>query len=190
MTLYIFIFKRDKTFLNFSFQRSSHCLPLLRFQMSMFTIFVQFTYSDLSIKQPGCLIDRSEYLHFWCDFIIYYFSIKVNAPQLLSQQCLEHATQKQSVQVKGELSMGTVQLDLECAVLLCKSLNFKFLTYWQSPLGTLFIPLNFITYRLSACGSTVSQNITYIQNPSYPTKYTTTGSCVFSVTPVSSGTHY
>ena len=72
-------------------------------------------------------------LTFWCDFIIYYFSIKVNAPQFLTQQCLEHATQKQSVQVKGELSMEIVQPDLECAVLLCKSLNFKFfLTYWQS----------------------------------------------------------
>jgi len=43
------------------------------------------------------------------------------------------------------------------------------------------------TFVLSACGTSVSQNITYIQNPSYPTVYTTTGTCVFSVTPVSSG---
>merc|ERR1711971_829098 len=42
------------------------------------------------------------------------------------------------------------------------------------------------TFTLSTCGSTVSQNITYIQNPSYPTGYTTTGSCVYSVTPLSS----
>jgi len=42
------------------------------------------------------------------------------------------------------------------------------------------------TFTLSACGTSVSQNITYIQNPSYPTAYTTTGTCVFSVSPVSS----
>merc|ERR1711997_863432 len=42
------------------------------------------------------------------------------------------------------------------------------------------------TFTLSTCGTSVSQNITYIQNPSYPTGYTTTGSCAFSVTPLSS----
>jgi hypothetical protein len=42
------------------------------------------------------------------------------------------------------------------------------------------------TFALSSCGSSVTQNITYIQNPSYPTSYTTTGTCVYSVTPVSS----
>merc|ERR1719491_21145 len=42
------------------------------------------------------------------------------------------------------------------------------------------------TFTLSTCGTTVSQNITYIQNPGYPTAYATTGTCVFSVTPVSS----
>jgi len=40
------------------------------------------------------------------------------------------------------------------------------------------------TFTLSTCGTTVSQNITYIQNPSYPTGYTTTGTCTFSVTPL------
>ena len=47
--------------------------------------------------------------------------------------------------------------------------------------------LNIIICSLSSCGSSVSQNCTYIQNPSYPTSYTTTGTCAFSVTPVSSG---
>merc|ERR1711971_563156 len=42
------------------------------------------------------------------------------------------------------------------------------------------------TFTLSTCGTSVSQNITYIQNPSYPTSYTTTGSCAFSVTPLNS----
>ena len=59
-----------------------------------------------------------------------------------------------------------------------------------SPHGTLLISLIFIIYRLSSCGSSITQNITYIQNPSYPTAYSTTGTCVFSVTPVSSGTYY
>ena len=52
---------------------------------------------------------------------------------------------------------------------------------------SLLISLIFIIYRLSSCGSSVTQNITYIQNPSYPTAYATTGTCVFSVTPISSG---
>ena len=47
--------------------------------------------------------------------------------------------------------------------------------------------LNIIICSLSSCGSSVSQNCTYIQNPSYPTSYTTTGTCAFSVTPLSSG---
>jgi len=42
------------------------------------------------------------------------------------------------------------------------------------------------TFTSSSCGSSVSQNCTYIQNPSYPTSYTTTGTCAWSVTPVSS----
>ena len=56
-----------------------------------------------------------------------------------------------------------------------------------------FDPINIYTHliiiicRLSSCGSSVSQNCTYIQNPSYPTTYTTTGTCAFSVTPLSSG---
>jgi len=41
------------------------------------------------------------------------------------------------------------------------------------------------TFTLSACPSTVTQNCTYITNPSYPTTYTTTGNCIFSVTPIS-----
>ena len=41
-------------------------------------------------------------------------------------------------------------------------------------------------FRVSTCGSTVSSNCTYIQNPSYPTTYTTAGSCAYSVSPVSS----
>merc|ERR1740129_2044844 len=42
------------------------------------------------------------------------------------------------------------------------------------------------TFTLSTCGTVVSQNIAYIQNPSYPTAYSTTGTCAFSVTPLSS----
>merc|ERR1719192_3268261 len=38
-------------------------------------------------------------------------------------------------------------------------------------------------FTLSTCGSTISQNCTYIQNPSYPTTFSTTGSCAYSVTP-------
>jgi len=40
------------------------------------------------------------------------------------------------------------------------------------------------TITSSTCGSTVSQNCTYVQNPSYPTKYTTTGSCKWTVNPI------
>jgi len=42
------------------------------------------------------------------------------------------------------------------------------------------------TFTVSSCGSSVSHNCTYVQNPSYPTTYTTTGTCAFSVKPVSS----
>ena len=38
---------------------------------------------------------------------------------------------------------------------------------------------------MSSCGSTVSENCTYIKNPGYPSTYSTTGSCSYSVTPVS-----
>ena len=34
--------------------------------------------------------------------------------------------------------------------------------------------------------STVSNNCTYIQNPGYPSAYTTSGSCQYSVTPMNS----
>ena len=83
--------------------------------------------------------------------------------------------------------MEIVLPDLECAVLLCKLYSKFFLKLIDIPQGTLLISLHFIIYRLSTCGSSVTQNITYIQNPSYPTGYTTTGTCVYSVTPVSSG---
>ena len=82
--------------------------------------------------------------------------------------------------------MEIVLPDLECAVLLCKlySKFFNLLTVQRVPY------IIFIIYRLSSCGSSVTQNITYIQNPSYPTPYATTGTCVFSVTPLSSGINY
>ena len=41
------------------------------------------------------------------------------------------------------------------------------------------------TFLVSDCGSTVSNNCTYIQNPSYPASYTTAGACEYSVTPQS-----
>jgi len=40
-------------------------------------------------------------------------------------------------------------------------------------------------FTLSTCGGTVSQNCTYITNPSYPTAYSTAGGCAWSVTPLS-----
>ena len=64
---------------------------------------------------------------------------------------------------------------------ICYSLNKKLITQQ-------LISLNFdIFFRLSTCGTTVTQNLTYIQNPSYPTGYTTTGNCIFTVTPLSTG---
>merc|ERR1712038_571856 len=42
------------------------------------------------------------------------------------------------------------------------------------------------TFTQSSCGDSVSQNCTYITNPSYPTTYTTTGSCTYTVAPLSS----
>merc|ERR1712109_174671 len=41
------------------------------------------------------------------------------------------------------------------------------------------------TFTVSACPSSVTHNCTYITNPSYPTTYTTTGTCIFTVTPLS-----
>jgi len=41
------------------------------------------------------------------------------------------------------------------------------------------------TFLVSTCGSTVSENCTYVQNPSYPSSYTTAGSCEYTVTPLS-----
>ena len=58
---------------------------------------------------------------------------------------------------------------------------------WNSPL------LKQISYfRKSTCGSTVSQNCTYVQNPGYSSSYTvtTTTSCSYSVAPISSGTYH
>merc|ERR1719414_2094292 len=42
------------------------------------------------------------------------------------------------------------------------------------------------TFLVSSCGSTVSENCTYIQNPSYPASYSTTGDCSYTVNPLSS----
>ena len=43
----------------------------------------------------------------------------------------------------------------------------------------------FIFFRFSACSSSVTKNCTYLQNPSYSSSYTTSGSCAFTVTPIS-----
>ena len=40
--------------------------------------------------------------------------------------------------------------------------------------------------RVSSCSSTVTNNCTYIQNPSYPSSYSTSGSCEYNITPLSS----
>lgn len=42
------------------------------------------------------------------------------------------------------------------------------------------------TYLVSTCSSSISNNCTYIQNPSYPSSYTTTGDCAYNVKPISS----
>ena len=39
-------------------------------------------------------------------------------------------------------------------------------------------------YRKNSCASTITENRTYITNPGYPSAYTTTGSCSFTVTPL------
>ena len=41
--------------------------------------------------------------------------------------------------------------------------------------------------RISTCGNGISQNCTYITNPSYPSTYTTAGTCTHSVTPLNDG---
>jgi len=41
------------------------------------------------------------------------------------------------------------------------------------------------TYRKSTCSDSITKNCTYIQNPSYSSVYTTSGSCAFTVTPLS-----
>lgn len=40
------------------------------------------------------------------------------------------------------------------------------------------------TITINTCGVGITQNCTYITNPSYPTTYTTTGTCSHAVTPV------
>jgi len=40
-------------------------------------------------------------------------------------------------------------------------------------------------HTLYACGGTVSRNCTYIGSPSYPTTYTTAGTCTYTISPVS-----
>ena len=42
------------------------------------------------------------------------------------------------------------------------------------------------TFLISSCGSTADQNCTYIQNPSYPSSYSTSGTCSYSIQPVNS----
>jgi len=37
------------------------------------------------------------------------------------------------------------------------------------------------TFSLSSCGSTVNQNCTYIQNPSFPNTYSTSGACSYTI---------
>ncbi|QQP34787.1 Putative LOC101744434, partial [Caligus rogercresseyi] len=37
------------------------------------------------------------------------------------------------------------------------------------------------TFKVSTCGTSVTRNITYITNPSYPTAYTTSGTCTYTI---------
>ena len=48
------------------------------------------------------------------------------------------------------------------------------------------ISVLWLNFRVSTCGTTITNNCTYIQNPSYPSSYTTAGSCEYEVTPISS----
>ena len=41
-------------------------------------------------------------------------------------------------------------------------------------------------FKTSDCGTTISKNISYIQNPSYPSTYSTTGTCSYKVSKVDS----
>jgi len=41
-------------------------------------------------------------------------------------------------------------------------------------------------FTLSTCGAKITENCTYITNPSYPTTYTTTGTCSHTITPLNS----
>merc|ERR1711963_804962 len=42
------------------------------------------------------------------------------------------------------------------------------------------------TFTESTCGNTVSQNCSYIENPSFPTAYSTAGACEYTVSPLNS----
>ena len=58
----------------------------------------------------------------------------------------------------------------------------------KRPLSNLAFSLGnevFIFFRFSSCSSSVTKNCTYLQNPSYSSSYTTSGSCAFTVTPTS-----
>lgn len=37
-------------------------------------------------------------------------------------------------------------------------------------------------YKTNECGTTISKNISYIQNPDFPSTYTTTGTCSYKIT--------
>jgi len=39
-------------------------------------------------------------------------------------------------------------------------------------------------FRKSTCGDTITQNSTYIRNPSFPTRFTTAGACSFTIKPL------
>jgi len=41
------------------------------------------------------------------------------------------------------------------------------------------------TYLVSDCSSSITKNCTYIQNPSYPSSYTTSGACAYNIAPIS-----
>ena len=61
---------------------------------------------------------------------------------------------------------------------------------WYSHLffSNISIPFkHFLHYRVSDSGTTVDQNCTYIQNPSYPSTYTTAGTVTYSVSPCQDG---
>ena len=75
--------------------------------------------------------------------------------------------------------MGIVHLDLVCVVY-----SREYFPYFHT-ICLIFFKVTFNDiFRVSSCGSSVTNNCTYIQNPSYPSSESS-GSCSYNVRPLS-----